>query len=461
MEKMKKLLALLLSVVMCVTCLAACGNGGNGGGNGDSDVNADGEVVIEWWISYATEKETLLQKLVDDFNTLHDGEYEVKVVYAGGYPEIRAKLDSTKDAKNLPGIVAGQPVVNAYYASIDSIVPIQEFIDKDEEDWTNGTYETVKTAYSDRDGKLIGWPVGVSSAGWFVNVDLLKKAGYTTADMTSYEKIAQIATAVASKGVAEYGIAYYYTGMDLYDAITLQGCDFVDNDNGMSKDATKSVITEGDTNKALKSFLSATAKLYEKNYAYTYQANTDNDIMPAFVDGKIAIMGATNSYTHKLMFLNPEFDWEFVPNTVATEAGQYKGYALCEGAGNYIVDNGNEKIMQGSYEFIKFLAKVENQTYWCTNTGYIPYTDEAFADEAYQTWMKENLPEAEKMQTTLKAIPKELRGPYLGLAEDIQAACRNMIGVLAVDPDSDLDELIEEYAMSIDEAIEIDAIRKK
>jgi len=305
-----------------------------------------------------------------------------------------------------------QPVLNAYYAGVDSIKPIQEFIDADEEDWTAGVYDTVKTAFSDREGKLIGWPLGVSSAGWFVNVDMLKQAGYAPEDLTSYVKVTEAATAIASKKIADYGIAYYYTGMDLYDGITLQGCDFLDNENGHKADATKSVITEGETNKVLKEFLSKTGALYENGYAYTYQANIDSDITPAFVDGKIGIIGATNSYAHKLIHLAPSFDWQFIPNTVITEGGAYQGYALCEGTGTYIVNNGNEKIMQGAYEMIKFLSTVENQSYWCSNTGYIPYTDEAFADADYQSWMTENLPEAATMQQTLKSIPAELRGPY-------------------------------------------------
>jgi len=455
MKTMKKVIAMLLCMMLAFGVCACTGNGGNGNGA------TDGEVVITWWISYATEKETILQKLVDDFNALHEGEYQVKLVYGGGYPETRQKLASTKDKENLPGIITGQPVLNAYYAGVDSIKPIQDFIDADEEDWTTGVYDTVKTAFSDRDGKLVGWPLGVSSAGWFVNVDMLKDAGYSVEDLTSYEKITEAASAIASKDIAKYGIAYYYTGMDLYDGITLQGCDFLDNENGHKEDATKSVITEGETNKVLKKFLTLTGDLYEKGYAYTYQANIDSDITPAFVDEKIGIIGATNSYAHKLIHLNPSFDWQFIPNTVITEGGEYQGYALCEGTGTYIVNNGNEKIMQGSYEMIKFLSTVENQSYWCSNTGYIPYTDEAFADADYQAWMNENLPEAATMQQTLKAIPAELRGPYVNLAEDVQAACRNMIDRVANDPSTDLDELIEEYANSIDEAIEIDALRRQ
>lgn len=457
MKKMKTWISILLCMIMALSLCACGGKGGDEGSSGASK----GEVEISWWISYATEKEVILQKLVDDFNELHEGEYEVKLVYGGGYPETRQKLASTKDKENLPGIITGQPVLNAYYAGVDSIKPIQEFIDADEEDWTAGVYDTVKTAFSDRDGKLIGWPLGVSSAGWFVNVDMLKQAGYAPEDLTSYVKVTEAATTIASKKIAEYGIAYYYTGMDLYDGITLQGCDFLDNENGHKADATKSVITEGDTNKVLKDFLTMTGKLYESGYAYTYQANIDSDITPAFVDGKIGIIGATNSYAHKLIHLAPEFDWQFIPNTVINEGGKYQGYALCEGTGTYIVDNGNEKIMQGAYEMIKFLSTVENQSYWCSNTGYIPYTDEAFADADYQAWMTANLPEAATMQQTLKAIPAELRGPYVGLAEDVQAACRNMIDRVANNPSEDLDELIKEYAQSIDEAIEIDALRKK
>lgn len=461
MKKIKKMISLLLCLMLACACLSACGGNGSGEGEGgkDSSGKTEGEVDIMWWTSYATINTDFIQKMIDEFNELHDGEYHVEILYSGENQELRTKLSTTKQ-ENLPSLITGQPIATPYYAESDVIVPIQQFIDADEEDWTSGVYNIVKEVYSDSEGNLIGWPMGVSSAGWYVNVDMVKAAGYTVDDLTSYEKIAEVATAIKNKGIATYGIAHYNTGMELYDGITLEGCDMLDNDNGYSGTATKGLLNEGETKTAVKAFLSTFAKMVKDKVAYTYGVSTDSDVMPSFIQEKIAIMGCTNSYTNKLLQYDFDFEYTFIPNTSITENGTYKGSALCEGTGTYIVDNGNEKMMQGAYELIKFLAQPENQSFWCTNTGYLPYTEEAFADADYQAWMTENLPVAVELKETLKNTPSDLRVPYTVLPDDLKDACTQMLSYLADDPSLNIDELIEEREGYLDEAIEIDALRK-
>lgn len=457
MMKMKKAVSMLLCMLLLCMSMSACGNGG--GGDKDSSGKAnEGEVEITWWVSYSTAYTVYFDELIEQFNELHDGEYHVTQLYNGGDDELRTKV-ATTEQKELPNLIIGTPMATAYFDEQDNIIPVQKFIDEDEEDWTGAIYDAVKDSYRNADGEMIGVPLGVSCPGYYVNVDMLKKAGYTVDDITSYEKIAKIASDIVSKKVATYGISHYY-GYDLADALTLQGVHFYDNENGHAGEPTKSLIKEGATYDALKKYMEIYASLYKDGVAYSYKGDLKAEILPSFVQGDLAMLGATTSYVSQIVDLQPDFKWQFVSTLSVDDNAAYKGAAMCEGHGIYIVDNGNEKAAQGAYEFLKFMAQPESQAYWCMNTGYLPYTEEAYTNADYQTWMKENFPDAVDMKEKFLAPPEGLKAPYSFLISAVQDACNICKDYMFADPTQNLDEVIGWAYDSMEEAIEINAIRK-
>lgn len=459
-KKMTRLVSLLLSLVLMCMCFTACGTGGGNGEKTNGEVNEEGEVKIMWWTSYATANQVYLNKIIDQFNKDFDGQYNAELVYTGANANIRTKISTTKQDL-LPALIDGQPIVLEYYGASDAIVPIQDFIDADEEDWTANVYDSVKSAYTAKAGKLVGWPLGVSSSGWFVNVDMLKEAGYSVEDLTSYVKIAEVASALVSKKVADYGIAYFHDGTEVFNALTLEGCEMVDGENGYAGDVTKGLLNEGSTKEALNTFLKSFAKVCDDGAMYTFGADANSDTLPAFAQEKIGIVAATNSYANKIIAFQPKFEWTFVPFTSVTDQGKYTGNALIQGHGVFIVNNVSKKVQQGAYELVKYLAKPENQAYWASNTGYIPYTQEAFEESVYQDWMTKNFPSSQKLQQVLVNTPKELRPPAVVLPEALTGACYKMLSNIAVNDDRDFNKVIEEQNDFIDECIEIESLRKK
>lgn len=76
MKKIKKVISLLLCLMLACACLSACGGNGSGDGEGGnaSSGKTEGEVEIMWWTSYATINTDIIQKMIDEFNELHDGD---------------------------------------------------------------------------------------------------------------------------------------------------------------------------------------------------------------------------------------------------------------------------------------------------------------------------------------------------------------------------------------------------
>ena len=450
MKKMKKLLALMLAMILCFG-LCACG-----GSEEEEDENLGGTTEISLWFSYGSLSQAYLDEIVDEFNLSQD-EYFVKVQNAGSVSEVRTKLDSTLNKEDYPDLLCGTTVATAYYEAADYIKNVQDFVDKEETDWTTGIFENVRAVYSDSEGNLLGYPLGVSCSGYWVNVDAVTAAGYTLEDLTSFEKIIEVATAIVDKGICEYGVSYMGSdgGMELVDMLTIQGVDYVDNNNGYDGKPSKSLLMKGETYEAYKKAAGLFAKSFETGVAMPYTTVVSTSAFPKYNDGQLAMLYATNSWGHYVFDAEPEFEYAFIPSVGVDENAKYKGQAICEGSGLYMCNTENEKKMQGAYEFIKFVAQPEMQSIYCQGLGYVPYTDEAVAQEDYQEWMQEYLPSAQGIIDKLKSSSSELRTPYVEFFDEMQTVTKTLNSYISNDPTGDIEDYMKKAADEFEEGIEI------
>ena len=439
MKKMKRMLSLFMVICMCIG-LCACGSKDK---NPTGDEYVDGDTIeIELWSTYGSLGNGFIDKLIDEFNMMQD-EYFVSLISNGSPQQVRKKL-AMLDKDKYPALFCGQPYTTALYAESDFVLPIQGVIDNDEQDWTSGLYSSVRNAYSDLDGNLMGWPLGVSCSGWWVNVDALKQAGYTVDDITSYEKAAEIAKTLVNKGICEYGMSYLGTGVELMDMMTIQGLNYVDGNNGHSGKVTKSVLLEGENYEGMKKVANIHANLIDTGVAIKYGTAVESTSMPLFNSGDLGLLYATNSWGHYVFAAAPTFEYAFVPSTGIDENAKYKGNVLPEGTGLYIGNTGNDRKTQGAYEFIKFMSQPENQAYLCESMGYIPYTEEAAQFEEYTTWATENSPFMLTLIDRVKNTSSELRSPYVAFSDEMLSVCDDLFGNLSYDPKGDVEAYMKD-----------------
>lgn len=449
-KRMKQIGALLLSV-MLLAC--GCGTGTKKTSNNGKTESGKTEIVL--WHTWGTKNAAHVQTMADNFNASQD-KYEVTLVNQASASMIRQKL-AALTPEEYPAIFCGTPTATCYYDSVSYVKPLQDYLDADEENWEDAIYDTVKTAYSNLKGEMIGSPFGVSSAGYFVNVDMLKKAGYSLSDITSFEKVITIANEIYKKGIAKYGIAYSSTGVEILNSMTLQGIDIVDKGNGYEGDITQSLIMEGDTYKALQKHMKLVASSYKEGAAMSY----GSEATQSFYNGTLAFYGATNSWSHYIIDNGTDFEWAFVPDKGLDDNAKYKDYALTEGTGFYIANSGNEEAMQGAYEFIKYVAKPENQAFWCSNVGYLPYTEEAATHEDYVSWAQSNCPSLLDLAEKIKNAPADLHGAYTKVPDDLLSIGDFLYSYVSEDPTGDMKPYFEEITETVDEAIEIQSLRNK
>lgn len=451
----KRILALLMALVMACGVLTGCGGGASESGGEGTANNSGDKIELSIWCIYTEAAVVKFQELIDKFNATSD-KYHVTVDNAGSVTQIRQKL-VTLQKEDYPAVFMGTNNALYEYSKADYVVPIQQYLDKDEEKWTDDMIDVVKKSYTDLEGNLIAGVMGVSAKGYFVNVDLLKKAGYTLDDVTSFEKIAEISQAAHDKGVCDK--AYMAgDGNDILDMLTYQGVDILDSDNGFGGKTTKSLYTEGETNAALKKLLTLYKGMYDGGCLK--KAGFGGGRSP-FVNGQAIFWACTNSYFYLIDGMDLGFEWAFVPHVGVDDNAKFKDDVLVEGTGLFIANSGDEEKMQGAYELIKFLSEPEPQLFWCTYRGYLPYTNEAANSEEWITWRDANFPSAQKISEGMINASSDMKFPYSKVLASMLNANDSLYGELELNGASEIDRLIEEAGASIDKSIKITNMREQ
>ena len=92
MKKMKRVVSLLLVMLLIGISVSGCGN--ENSSNKNTSKTDDGEVQIEYWISYGSSLSSYLDELVNAFNDEYAGKYRINMVFGGGDLELKQRIKS-------------------------------------------------------------------------------------------------------------------------------------------------------------------------------------------------------------------------------------------------------------------------------------------------------------------------------------------------------------------------------
>lgn len=446
---MKKLIALFLAMAMVLSLAVAASAA-------SVEVPA-GRIEVDWWTYYGDTNIGYCQTIIDAFNESQD-KYFVTIHYQGSQAEMNAKIQATtKD--QLPAMFSGAVENVAMYDTADFCANLQTFVDADSVGWPEleGTWPAIRSAYSDTQGKLVGYPMGYSYGGTFYNAELLEKAGIDPATLTSYPAIYEASKKLVEGGFCTYGIGFHNDGFYPTAAIGREGLKAYNNNNGYSDERITECLylSDAQVNNAIHEMLDAYQKLHAENLCVPYGSNYQAEIIPQIASGDCAMMIGVVSMTTKILkAVDGQFTVGIVPQPSCTEAGQRTGEPA-GGTGNFICDNGNADEMQGAYEFIKFASTGEQAAYFATSTGYLAPNQQAFESETYQNFMNVTWPAVSVVYDSLAASDDSANNPYIPISNEMKAANKLMIETVSSDASADIDAVIKTAYESIQDAIDL------
>ena len=398
------------------------------------------------------------QEIIDAFNASQT-KYHVTCEAQGSQAEMNAKIAST-DQSELPAMFHGAVENVAMYANEDYCVPLQEFIDMEKKGtWKelDDTWDAIRTAYQDKDGKQIGYPQGYSYPGIYYNKDMFTKAGIdATKDLKSFEDLYTISKKLVDGGYTTYGIGFHPDGFYFNAALGREGIMYYDNDNGYKGTIEHCLYTSDSTvNNAVKTMLGVYQKLHAENLCIAYGSNYQKEIIPQLADGSCAMMMGVVSMTSKVLTaVGDKFEVGIVPMISATNDGKRTGEPA-GGTGAFICNNGNKWAQKGAYEFIKFASTADQAAKFATMTGYLAPNSDAYNSDTYKDYLTNTFPAIAAVYDSLNKSDSSANNPYIPISNEMKAANKTAIQEAASATNADLDTIIQKANDTIQEAIEL------
>ena len=356
---MKKLVAILLCLVMLLSAASVASP-------------AEKTKVVFWYSLEGTNAECIKQ-IVDDFNKSQD-EIFVDAQYQGNYDDAINKLKAAGMSQLPCDIVHSYEIGTRFIIDSGWIVPVQEYIDKD--NWDTSVIEPNLLAYYTVDGKINSMPFNCSTPLMYYNKTAFEEAGITEVP-TTVDGILEIADKLTVRNddgsIKRYGFIFSNYGWFFEQWVGKMGKEYVNNGNGRESYATKVMFGE---NGAALDIFKMWKKISESESTYYVERGGTSAARAAFVAGDAAIfLASTANLAGVLANVGDSFEvgTAYFPYVNAED----KGGVSTGGGTLWMIKSGDETKEAAAFEFIKFCVNPENQAKWNAMTGYFPINVQA------------------------------------------------------------------------------------
>ncbi len=467
----KKLLALLLAAMMCLTLCVGCDSEDPPADNARKDPVTDAKdpaddakdpvpeekVPVVYWGTWGAEKQEYIEKLMTEFNASQD-KYEMHYEYVGSMNDLLAKLQITSEA-DLPALVNATTEQAGTYMYSDFIVPVSEFASTSDPA-VSMLYGNLVSTWGDLDGNMVGYPMGNSMAGIFFNMDLVGQLGVDPyKDITCLEDLYDICKNLVDGKICTYGIGADWSNIYLNYALSIEGVDSVDNDNGKSAAPTKCFYDQPGTKEYVERYFQLWRDLSDNGYCYNLGASWGNEVLPAFASGDLALVtGTIGGYARLANAWNENHDTPcniaFIPWQAVTSEGRSSGLPA-SGNGFYITKATNEAAREGAWEFIKYFSQDDNAATWCTITGYLPISDGCYNSSIYKDYISSDTLDFQYLIDQQSSSDIRSYHPLTPINTEFQAAGIEALEKVIADPSYNIDTAISEMAAAINDALDL------
>ena len=332
---------------------------------------AQAKTEIHFWHALSGQLGEALETQAKQFND-SQGEYEIKPLRKGSYPETLTAAIAAYRQKNPPHIVQVFEVGTQTMMLSGAVYPVHELMQQNEIkiDWNDFIKSVV--GYYTKDGKLYSMPYNSSTPIFYYNKDAFKKAGLdpekppkTWAEVEAYAK------KVMGAGAAKCGFSTAWPSwIQVENMHATHDQPFATKNNGFGAVEGVELLINREFGVKHVGRLAE----WQKQGVFSYggrQGTAD----PKFVNGDCAM------YMHSSALIGGftrgvKFDWG-TAELPHWGAPYKKATSIIGGATLWVLKGKPQAEYRGVARFLEFLAKPENQMWWHVNTGYLAISNTA------------------------------------------------------------------------------------
>jgi sn-glycerol 3-phosphate transport system substrate-binding protein len=328
-------------------------------------VSSSAEVQnLEFWHSMTGAKGKLLQSIIDEFNALpqNQSRLQVKTQFVGSYEEALNKLRTALLGGRGPNVMQVTDIGTRVMVDSESIVPLQDFIDKDPEFPLSLLLPPIRKYY-EVEGRLRSLPFASSNPLLYYNADAFEKAGIDHPPAT-FQELEDDARKLTNKETKVFGLTWPLNSWFFEQFLAKQGAVLVSPDNG------RSGLPE-DANYLSPEAIRFVSLWYKMVKDGTF-ANVGRGWDPAeqnFLAGRAAMLITSTS---DIFEVSKQAPFKLLTAPIPGPDKETKGGTIIGGNSLWILKKKSEAEQKESYQFVKFMASAAVQERWHKNTGYFP-----------------------------------------------------------------------------------------
>jgi sn-glycerol 3-phosphate transport system substrate-binding protein len=369
---------------------------------------AQAKTEIQFWHAMEGQIGEAVEGLVKQFNQ-SQGEFEVKALYKGTYPEVlAAAMAAYRQKKNPPNIIQVYEVGTQTVLLSDAIVPVHRLMKQQRiaVDWSN-FIETI-TSYYSKDDKLYSMPFNASTPILYYNKDIFKKAGLGDTPPVTWPDIETASRKILAAGAAKYGFTTPSPSWTILEnTFAWHNQPFATNQNGYTGLDTRLLINSDFGLMHVGAF-----ERWQKEKIFSY-GGREGQPNSKFIDGDCAMVLQSSAFIGSFK-KSLKFDWG--TGQLPYWGSPYpKVNTILGGATLWAMRGHDPADDKGVAQFLKFLTEPAQQRWWAATTGYVPITKAAVKGLEDDSFYKQNPEQWTAVSQLLNAKPTpSSRGLRLG-----------------------------------------------
>ncbi|MDQ6695300.1 MAG: ABC transporter substrate-binding protein [Chloroflexota bacterium] len=337
-----------------------------------------GSLKLTFWYGLTGANGNIVQQVVNKFNTSQT-KYYIDAIQQPNYDDTINKLNTSLAGGALPNIVQIYDIGTQRMIDTKRIKPVQDFVDRDNQGSLVADLEPAVASYYTVNGKLYSMPFNSSAPVLYYDKNAFKEVGLDPNNPPkTYDDLVAAATKLAKKDssgkLVRSGVDFTLYSWILEQELALQNVTFADPNNGRGSDrATKLMFNRPEA----QNWLNLLKKLQDTGVGRSVgraSGTTNGTTMGANFsrgDAAMAVESIANlrSYVAQAAAAGGKVDVGVAP--LPRPAGATGG-VIIGGASLWITDQGTADQQEGAWQFAKFVAQPETQSFFASNTGYYP-----------------------------------------------------------------------------------------